>query len=499
MWVGSGGAVTAFDAGDGSVRARRGATQARGLTVTPSGTWWLDGPSLQRAVGDEVSSLPLQPPFVSALVVPPGRDEPLIVRGAGRLETLAGEVWWSTRWVAYDDVVLGDGTVWMVGPQSVVRHPDGREEPVASLGASIFTADEAAGLVVAGMVDGGLAVYRATSPSSLLVHFPAGRDGDNAAFDVVPGKPPMLLRADGERLLRWGLGLEGPSARVDAEVWPSTALSGDGRQRLLCGPDGRYAIESADGVHRGQLEGSGPPTMCGMVDGVPHVAWGKGQALRDGRWVPLESERSIHGVVGHEGRALLSFSGSYRHGGVRLGERFAYADGPSIWFVRSDDGYATTLVHFRWDGSAYQQVEERPLPRETVQVLPDGTLAMAEGADVVLLGPDGGEARLVGHRRRVSRVVVLPDGLLASAGTDGRVMLWRRADQQLLAEVDLRSGRVGELRYHPEGNVLEVAAFDRRVHTLWLDHVLDPAPELAQALRGRDGVEVREARLVLAE
>ncbi len=86
----------------------------------------------------------------------------------------------------------------------------------------------------------------------------------------------------------------------------------------------------------------------------------------------------------------------------------------------------------------------------------DSVLAYADGLDVVLASPVTGEERdrLSGHAKAVEHLAFASDGrLLASAASDGTVVVWRLADRRALERVELEGGT---LAFGPDDEALYV-------------------------------------------
>jgi WD40 repeat protein len=103
-----------------------------------------------------------------------------------------------------------------------------------------------------------------------------------------------------------------------------------------------------------------------------------------------------------------------------------------------------------------------------LRFLPDGRLAVANGASVFVLRADGGQQfALHGHTQPVNALAVTPDGKrLLSASADGTVRMWDARTGDALTAYNWKIGRVTALACAPDGLTCAAAGTGGNV-VLW--------------------------------
>jgi WD40 repeat protein len=267
--------------------------------------------------------------------------------------------------------------------------------------------------------------------------------------------------------------LAGHDDQVEALAW-----SADGRYLASAGRDGRIQVwDKREDALR---------VLSGHGDRVPAIAFApKAKLLAsagyDGRvllWeLPSGKKRAL--LEGKAAVRALAFDeqgkelAAVADDGVRVwkvagGEavRFeAHADRPL--FALFTDGGLVTGSHehalISWDlakrrGSPLdaRQGEIRDLARSR-----DGLLASAGQDGTVVVWRDGRADRtLRGHRGSVEAVAFAPDGTLLSGGSDGSVRSWSGKDGDLLAQ---HAERVADLVVSPDGRTVASAGWDKTI------------------------------------
>jgi len=496
VWLVTGSEVVGIDPDVGSVVARHASTRARGLVPVGDQVWWIDGDNGVRSSGGFSAEIPGS--FVSALLAPPEGEVPRVVRGVGRIETLEGVEVEDVFRVSFAALAMPDRSIWTLGARSVALPPDGgAPQRLGVERATLFAGRQRDGLTALGATDGSVFVTAGTDPSG-LVRVPSSGNGP-PRFDVrrVGGVGELLL-ADGRRVRRWAVDQGRPPVHLLDDVWRKQAVAPDGRSWLRCGTDGRFVWFDPKGVLRGQVDGEGFPLMCAVVDGAPYALWKGGKLYRVGPGEParVDAPLGVRGLFGHQGRLLSVVQGRVMHGEQVLGGTVLETDGELLVALEFEGTAPSKRVTWRWRTDRYELEASVTLPLGTLHVLSSGAIARRSGDDVVV--EHGADAlRLQGHTGRAGHAVELPGGRLATAGLDGRVLVWNLADGALEADLDLGGGRVGSLEYLPEPKLLVASTFDGGFHVLGVEGIFEDPVTLSAQLRARLGMAVVGGELVL--
>ena len=156
---------------------------------------------------------------------------------------------------------------------------------------------------------------------------------------------------------------------------------------------------------------------------------------------------------------------------------------PAAMLTLQDLPGTVTAVHFSGDGTRLVVAGGIPGLRGQAEIrdAATGTLQQA----------------FTGHRDLLYEAELSPDGtLLATAGYDRTIRLWRVADGVLEREIDVHNAAVFDLAWHPSGGLLASASGDETVK-LWrvadgerLDTLSQPQAEVRRVLFTPDGSRV---------
>lgn len=180
-----------------------------------------------------------------------------------------------------------------------------------------------------------------------------------------------------------------------------------------------------------------------LVAGVTGVLWQRAERASEvaiSRQLAAQSAAELTG--GNLARALSLAAAGYAHEPsfeARDSLLAALADAPLDWRHAGQQGV------------------------QTLARSPDGTLASG-GRDGSIRFFPGNAPPLAAHQDQVLALAFSPDGtLLASAGIDHRVILWRMADRKAVATLEDHDGPVLAVAFSPDGRLLASAGADRRI------------------------------------
>ncbi len=305
------------------------------------------------------------------------------------------------------------------------------------------------------------------------------QDDDDAAPESLFSGP--VITADSAPLLVQVAALEGHTMTAAGVAFhPDSALlastSHDVGLRLWSLPGGESLAELF--------------THISLVKGVDFSP--DGALLASGSW---DRTVAVHDVSPDGDIELRDVSAPY----AAVIEPVAFSPDGALIAAGVGDGRAVLL-----DAVTLEEVRAYRVPGPQVTALafsPDGNLLLTAGgfpddtAQVWSLAAESTEplAVLDGHRGSVTGVAVYPfddgDGalLLATAGDDGQVILWRFAGDaaERLGAVDLDGGWLTSAAFSVDGSLLATGSLEHGIR-LW--DVRDPAqPEPVGALAGHDG------------
>lgn len=114
--------------------------------------------------------------------------------------------------------------------------------------------------------------------------------------------------------------------------------------------------------------------------------------------------------------------------------------------------------------AAAQEMRGHGGPVRALAVAPDGRIALSGSFDTsaILWDIERGLAMAVlrGHESSVNAALALPGGRFATAGEDGRILLWRIGKVEPETRIEGHSGPVAGLALSPDGRFLASASWD---------------------------------------
>ena len=133
-------------------------------------------------------------------------------------------------------------------------------------------------------------------------------------------------------------------------------------------------------------------------------------------------------------------------------------------------------------------------------VLATGITGLSGKAQIRSASTGAIESEWAGHRDVLYDAEISPDGsMLATAGYDRVIRLWKIADGSQVIAIDIHKGAIFDLAWHPSGTILASASADETVK-LWripdgvrLDTLKEPQAEISNVLFTHDGNHILAA------
>ena len=443
--------------------------------VTPEGTRWL-------SADDE---LHVDPPATYLVTATVFADEVRHLAGA------SGRLWQpETRHdVARVRDVVGAATRldhgFLLGGSRLSFVPDdGGEVAVVPAPGGTTRHLDGSGTLAAGVSVEGVAFVAHAASGKLLAAAAPGPPHSSVALEG-----DRLLTSFGDLVLAWHL--QGELSDVELTTTSHhvsyVTTSADGATALRClrdgtveqlGPDGRVAQRWVTEArlptlchytpdhavvqnlsHRVELRADGTQRAVPHPPGQPYVTY-----VADTPFTPRELPHA--GAIVHQGPE------------VTILEDLAQQD--LVWWSL-DDGGALHEVHRRG--------VVQPIFAE-----PDGLVARWEQEGPVLLedartGAPRGE--LIGHRARATTVARIDEHHLATGSWDREIRIWDLRTGETIARLQGHEGRIYDLGYHADAQILHSTSFDG-TYRMWDLAVLHtPAEELYERLKVEEAIDAR--------
>jgi WD40 repeat protein len=130
------------------------------------------------------------------------------------------------------------------------------------------------------------------------------------------------------------------------------------------------------------------------------------------------------------------------------------ADGTRLAFAGGMDNEPVACVYDLATGSQVFAFTPPATITRCVQFLPDNRLVVANGKDVYVLPPHGGDPlfTLAGHPKQVNAVAITPDGKrLLTAAHDGSIRTWDANTGESGSAFDWKIGAITAVSFAPDG------------------------------------------------
>ena len=348
--------------------------------------------------------------------------------------------------------------------------------------------------------------------------FPGPSGRTRPAF--LPGKDVVLVRAEGGQLRAWDVGpihsgasmLGRPRVAYGFSLSPqgmvATTWSSDGGQVRVWDADGAPLATLGDEVHSASFSPDGSQLLCLEVDHASVVDLSTWETMRTLPVKDLVATTWTHGgaliatAVRPNNQVHLWDAAT----GVELA-RLEISGGSFPQLVATADG---AMVGLDPDYASLLRIDPATLQRSTLAVLPSQAQFLQASANGrwLVVGFSNGElaiydgltgverTRWTAHVGPTRRVAVSNSGdLVASAGPDHVVVVWRSSEHRVLARLTGQEARTQWIRFSADEERLYTTDSGGHLR-LWDLRLLDAPPEaLLARVRQRfgialDGVEV---------